>query len=207
MLNDSLPASEPRELLRRLCEERGDDFASLSRLLGRNPAYVQQFIRRGTPRRLPEKERRLLARHFGIAEHLLGGEADVGTAAGLLPIAGLGGETGPRMALDPVIVARLTDSPAEALALVAVGGDSMAPTILPDDDVLVDRADGAARARDGLYLLRVDDRLLVRRLTLHPIHRQVTVQSDNPSYADWPGLTLEEIDLVGRIVWAGRRFA
>ena len=44
-----------RAALQRLIEERGEDYAGLSRLLGRNPAYVQQFIKRGSPRRLAEE--------------------------------------------------------------------------------------------------------------------------------------------------------
>ena len=49
---------DPRLILERLCEERGEDFAGLSRMLGRNAAYIQQFVRRGVPRRLGEDERR-----------------------------------------------------------------------------------------------------------------------------------------------------
>ena len=64
---------DPRLVLERLCAERGEDFAGLSRMLGRNPAYIQQFVRRGVPRRLKEEERRKLARYFSIAETLLGG--------------------------------------------------------------------------------------------------------------------------------------
>src|SRR6186997_2966000 len=67
MLND------PRVVLERLCAERGEDFAGLSRMLGRNPAYIQQFVRRGVPKRLKEEERRKLARYFDISETLLGG--------------------------------------------------------------------------------------------------------------------------------------
>ncbi len=73
MLND------PRVVLERLCTERGEDFAGLSRMLGRNPAYIQQFVRRGVPKRLGEAERRKLARYFSIPESLLGGPADDGT--------------------------------------------------------------------------------------------------------------------------------
>ena len=65
--------SEPRLVIERLCEERGEDFAGLSRMLGRNPAYIQQFVRRGVPKRLKEAERRKLARYFAISESLLGG--------------------------------------------------------------------------------------------------------------------------------------
>ena len=43
---------DPRNVLERLCAERGEDFAGLSRMLGRNSAYIQQFVRRGVPKRL-----------------------------------------------------------------------------------------------------------------------------------------------------------
>src|SRR5436853_7584908 len=65
--------TDPRLLLDRLIQERGEDYAGLSRLLGRNPAYVQQYIKRGSPRRLAEEDRRRLARYFGVDEALLGG--------------------------------------------------------------------------------------------------------------------------------------
>ena len=62
--------SDPRQVIERLCAERGEDFARLSRMLGKNSAYIQQFVRRGVPRRLKEAERRKLANYFGIAEIL-----------------------------------------------------------------------------------------------------------------------------------------
>ena len=74
--------TEARVVLERLCEERGEDFAGLSRMLGRNPAYIQQYIRRGVPKRLREEERRKLARYFGVAESLLGGPPDDQAPAG-----------------------------------------------------------------------------------------------------------------------------
>src|ERR1700744_2457444 len=63
---------DPRAVLERLIRERGEDCASLSRLIGRNPAYVQQFIRRGSPRRLSESDRERLARYFRVPETWLG---------------------------------------------------------------------------------------------------------------------------------------
>src|ERR1700761_8237944 len=63
---------DPRAVLDRLIRERGEDCASLSRLIGRNPAYVQQFIRRGSPRRLAEADRQRLGRYFGGPEAWLG---------------------------------------------------------------------------------------------------------------------------------------
>ena len=63
-------------MLEMLCAERGENFAALSRLLGRNDAYIQQYLRKGTPRHLPERERRTLARYFQIPESMLGGLPD-----------------------------------------------------------------------------------------------------------------------------------
>src|SRR5438309_9858700 len=78
---------DPRLILERLCAERGEDFAGLSRMLGRNPAYIQQYVRRGVPRRLGEDERRKLARYFAVPEAVLGGPADEeASGAGLLSV-------------------------------------------------------------------------------------------------------------------------
>ncbi len=220
MIDKIPPAIDAREALEQLCHERGVDFATLSRIVGRNSAYIQQFIRRGTPRRLPEQERRLIARHFDVSERLLGGEVDGSALSGFVPVpmldlqvsAGTGRladeeEVAALIAFDPAWLRRFTPAGSDELGLVQVQGDSMAPTLLPGDDILVDRSDTADRLRDGIYVLRVEDSLLVKRLTLHPVRRRVTVQSDNPAYADWPDLALDEITPVGRVIWAGRRVA
>ena len=65
--------TDARTALDQLIHDRGEDYASLSRLLGRNAAYIQQFIRRGTPRKLDEEDRRTLARYFRVDEAVLGG--------------------------------------------------------------------------------------------------------------------------------------
>lgn len=214
--------STPRQLLERLCAERGENFASLSRLIGRNDAYIQQFLRKGTPRQLKERERRTLARYFQIPESMLGGLPDDSSAefGELVPVvrvavrvsAGPGAipgqeSTRPYFAFDPRWLRALTDSPASKLSLIRVEGDSMAPTLSAGDDILVDLADGPERLRDGIYVLRVDGALLVKRLAIHPVGRRVTVQSDNPAYGDLPDCGLDEIDFIGRVIWTGRRIA
>jgi phage repressor protein C with HTH and peptisase S24 domain len=210
---------DARETLQRLCAERDVDFAGLSRLVGRNPAYIQQFVRRGTPRRLPETERRVIADFFGVPESLLGGPVPNGPLAeGMVPVpllsiraaAGAGavaGDERPRahMAFEQVWLRRLTSARADQLSLIQVSGDSMAPTLADGDELLIDRSDGAERLRDGVYVLRIDDMLVVKRLTLHPVTRRATVQSDNPSYADWPDCDPGELEIIGRVIWTGRR--
>lgn len=61
-----------RAKVERLARDRGFDLSTLSRLIGRNPAYMQQFVRRGSPRRLPEEERLRLAMALDIDERELG---------------------------------------------------------------------------------------------------------------------------------------
>ena len=43
---------DARAVLQKLIEDRREDYSGLSRLIGRNAAYIQQFIKRGTPRKM-----------------------------------------------------------------------------------------------------------------------------------------------------------
>lgn len=61
-----------RRTVARLVRDRGLDLASVSRMIGRNDAYLQQFVKRGTPRRLPEQERLHLAIALNVDERELG---------------------------------------------------------------------------------------------------------------------------------------
>ena len=208
---------DPRNTLDQLCAARGIHFSTLSKVVGRNPAYIQQYIRRGVPRRLGEVERGKLARFLSISEEVLGGPPTVRTD-GLLSVkrqpvtvsAGPGAvvseEQGrPYFGFDEGWLKALTGTPPERLSVVRVEGDSMAPTLTAGDDILVDLGDCAERLRDGIYVLRVDDALVVKRIALHPTGRRVTVQSDNPAYSDWPDLGIGELNCIGRVIWAGRR--
>ena len=62
---------QARELLDRLIAARGETYAQLSSVLGRNAAYVQQFVKRGTPRTLSRGEAHLLAQHFDVPPNFL----------------------------------------------------------------------------------------------------------------------------------------
>lgn len=209
---------DPRLVLERLCAERGEDFAGLSRMLGRNAAYIQQYVRRGVPKRLKEEERRKLARYFAVSETMLGGPPDAPGRDGLVAVnrtavrasAGPGAivseEAGrPYFAFDERWLKALTASPSDKLSIIRVEGDSMAPTLNPGDDILVDLGDREERLRDGVYVLRIDEALVVKRIALHPIGGRVTVQSDNPAYPDWPDCDLGELHCIGRVIWAGRK--
>jgi phage repressor protein C with HTH and peptisase S24 domain len=81
----------------------------------------------------------------------------------------------------------------------------MSPTLAHGDDILVDRSDAGDRLRDGIYVLRVEDALIVKRLAMHPAGRRFTIRSDNRDYPDWADCDPATIEVIGRVIWAGRR--
>ena len=92
-----------------------------------------------------------------------------------------------------------------SLALIRARGDSMHPTISPGDLLLIDRGEITDRI-DGIYLLMVDDRLIVKRVQFG-LSGEIHIISDNPNYRPQfvePGRA-EIVRLVGRVVWSGRR--
>ncbi len=207
-----------RNHLQTLMEERGDDCLSISRLLGRNAAYFQQFLRRGVPRKLKEDDRRTLATYFGIDEVELGGPTAhaVQISTILVPRLRLGASAGPgahagteermgHVGFEGKWLRELAASP-DALSIIQVAGDSMVPTLGDGDDILVDRGDAAERLRDGIYVIRMDDALMVKRLSLRPAQR-LSVLSDNPAYPGWPDVEPDSVTIIGRVVWAGRKIS
>ena len=215
------PDETARQALARLITERREDFSGLSRLIGRNAAYVQQYIKRGVPRRLAEEDRRKLARYFQVEESLLGGIGSSDpTQARLVPVqryevqasAGHGsniddGRALAPMAFDQAWLKRLCDAPAEALSIIRVQGDSMNPTLSDGDEIMVDRSDARLRVLDGIYVLRRDETLMVKRIAVHPGSRLLTITSDNHAYPSWTDCEPESVDIIGRVVWVGRKLS
>jgi phage repressor protein C with HTH and peptisase S24 domain len=109
------------------------------------------------------------------------------------------------MILDAAFV-RSLGARGRALSAIRVMGESMEPTLSDGDDILVDRDDGVIRLRDGIYVLRADDVLIVKRVIVGE-DRQVSIHSDNPAWASRPSLEMADVQLVGRVVWVGRRLA
>ena len=96
---------------------------------------------------------------------------------------------------------------ASDLYLIEVDGESMEPTLRPGDIILVDRRDASTLPRDGVYVIRMDSTLLVKRLQRLP-GGQVRVSSDNQAYEPFV-IELDKMDdqtsIIGRVVWSGRR--
>ncbi|ASP29254.1 peptidase S24 [Erythrobacter sp. HI0019] len=205
-----------REELDRLIQQRRLGYSSISRMIGRNSSYIQQFIKRGSPRKLDDDDRRTLASFFGVDEQVLGGPPapmrdglieipvlNVDASAGFGAIAE--SETAhTRFGFDERWLGRLTRAKSASLSIIHVLGDSMEPTLSDGDEVLVDASDQGSRLRDGIYVLRADDALVVKRVTLKPGGRKITISSDNSAYPSWDDVDRSEIQVVGRVIWFGR---
>lgn len=206
---------DARILLEKLIAERGDDYFSISRLLGRNAAYFQQFMKRGTPKKLREDDRRVLSRYFGVNEQVLGGPPPaVSPDTTSVPRFSLGASAGPgaepgseqpedHITFENKWLRKMSANPG-ALQIIQVDGDSMDPTLGDGDDILVDTRDGPDRLRDGIYVIRMDDALLVKRIAVGP-KRALAVLSDNNNYPSWPDVAEGSIHVVGRVIWAGKK--
>ena len=199
---------DPRTALATLAAARGDSLAALSAMLGRNAAYLQQYVRRGSPRILGERDRRLLAEYLGVSEATLG--APTGRAAGFrirkLDVAAsagpgalvdgeivLGTDT-----LDPGLARKLGLMDGQA-AIIRVRGSSMEPGLFDGDHIVVDTADRTPRAKGGLYVIRIDDAVMVKRVAL--VRGALVATSDNPDAAAVPD---GAIAVIGRVVWQMR---
>jgi len=201
-----------RSTLAGLADEAGTSLAWLSRALGRNDAYLQQFVKRGTPRRLDEEDRRWLAAYFNVDERVLGGTA--GSDATMVAVrridaeahAGAGGlveddRNGGEERIDPRVVARLGVSPA-TLTMITAHGDSMEPLIHDGDALFVDMADRRLSSRPGIFVLRLDGVLLVKRVAR--IGLEVQVISDNPDTPAIAPVRADRVAVIGRVVRLAR---
>ncbi len=203
---------EARQTLIRLSGESGESLAELSRMIRRNPAYLQQFLYRGTPRRLAEEDRRLLAIHFSVEETMLGGPA--ATAAEMVDVpyvsvraaagAGLSAEDERVFRTEsfaPRLLREAGITPAMA-SLVEASGDSMAPGILNGDRLLVDRGERAIPATNAIFVFRRERELSVKRLSRD--EGAVRVASDN---TDYPTILVDPraLEVIGRVKLLLRR--
>lgn len=98
----------------------------------------------------------------------------------------------------------------KGLAAITAAGDSMEPTVPDGSVLLVDTEDDYPR--DGIYVLRLDGGLVVKRLQRLQ-DGLVRIKSDNSAYDPVdvnvtqftePPHT-ESFRIIGRVVWIGRR--
>jgi phage repressor protein C with HTH and peptisase S24 domain len=95
-------------------------------------------------------------------------------------------------------VKRRLNTESRDLILIEVVGDSMAPTVEDSDLILADLAEPRFR-QDGIYLLRHDGGLTVKRIQRRP-DGKFLVRSDNPKYE---AMVVPNVKIIGRVIWIG----
>lgn len=225
-----IPSKKVRERLDHLIRvSKSDDLSSVSILIGKNHAYIQQFISRGIPKRLKEEDRRKIAGHFNIPEWELGGPVDrpISTrnrrgfseaqTSGIVMIpsydvsasAGFGAFVEHDWAEDYMpfqtnFLNSLTHTPSENLSVIKVMGDSMSPTLDDGDQILVDTME-TTPGKPGVYVLRSDEVLNVKRVSVNPSTGFLSIKSDNPLYENWNDVDPKTVHIIGKVLWAGRK--
>lgn len=206
---------DPRERLAALAHEAGTSLAALSRMIGRNSSYLQQYIGKGSPRKLEEDDRRRLAEFFGVAESELGApeEKSLGARGDWVEVprlsleasAGPGAAAAEEIPFDAFRFSRrwLREhglEPAQ-LSAIRVMGDSMDPLLRDGDEILVDRT--PRPFREGVHVVRLGEALHVKLLqAVPPGHLRLI--SKNAAYEPVE-VAMSDVDVVGRVVWKGGR--
>jgi len=110
-----------------------------------------------------------------------------------------------RIAFREEWVRSVTQAPMADLAVIAVDGDSMEPTLRQGDTVLVDFGQKRPQRKDGIYVIRTDGGLQVKRLQFELASASLAILSDNKAYEPQHGVKPDDLAVVGRVIWLGRQ--
>jgi phage repressor protein C with HTH and peptisase S24 domain len=222
----------------KLLDARGSNLKTASNAIGKNAAYLHQFIYRGTPKVLPEHLRDALAKHLQVDSEQLKHrhvpqrktpskthEAEYGAAPmhrvprgfSVVPEIDVRASAGPGavhegleetkatwLFPEPLIRHELRARP-DDLRMITVDGDSMEPLLSSGDRILVD-TNQRIPVPPGIFVIWDGMGLVAKRIEHVPASDppKISVRSLNPEYPSYE-LTGEEVNIVGRVVWAGKR--
>ncbi|MDF8332286.1 S24 family peptidase [Novosphingobium cyanobacteriorum] len=223
-----------RARLLALSTQRGVSLSALSALIGRNTTYLQQFVRKGSPRKLEENDRRTLAEFFGVGEEELGapprgGVITIATAA-RLPVSRATAATAATIAewadIPRLPLGASAGPGAHAMEEIPSGalrfnnrwlkGQGLEPTMLSVIEVEGDSMEPTLRDGDEILVDRTPRPM---RAGIHVIRLDdvllvkrlepgpagtLRVISDNPAYPRMER-SLHDIEIIGRVVWKGGR--
>lgn len=89
------------------------------------------------------------------------------------------------------------------LSAIRVDGDSMEGLLSDGDTVMIDHARNALEG-EAVYVIRLDDHLYAKRLQ-RQFDGSIHIISENKAYRDMivPKEQLNDLEIIGRVVWAG----
>jgi phage repressor protein C with HTH and peptisase S24 domain len=197
--------------LAKLRQARGWSQQDVANLLNTTAVSVGRYERQDQRLDLPLLRR--LAKIFDVTIGEIAGEPRVSPDHYPVPVydlraaAGAGalaheGEPADHLMFREQWLRRMTTD-IRRLFVLEVSGDSMWETLHDGDHALVDPQQANPR-REGLYVIRLDDMLQVKRISMHPVKKLLTVKSDNPAYPTFDGIKPDDVAIVGRVIWIGR---
>jgi phage repressor protein C with HTH and peptisase S24 domain len=213
-----------RALIKQIVDDRNIKLSDLSRQLGKNHAYMQQFLERGIPAKLPEGIRHQLSELLDVDEVSLGAPAHIGRrlqhgeSQGILyvPERDVRASAGPGAFIESeTVVGRWPFPPeyirnnlalgAAELSVITVRGDSMEPTLQSGDKVIVDHSDRNI-SQGGIFALHDGDGTVVKRIERIPGSEppEIKLISDNQRHGSYV-VKADLISIAGRVVWFGRK--
>jgi phage repressor protein C with HTH and peptisase S24 domain len=204
-----------------------DDYASISTLVGKNHAYIQQFIKRKTPKVLSEIDRQKIAEYFNVSEWEIGGAPanadeslkgfaeDEDSGIAFVPTYDIAAsssagclandkEPSDNLPFKTKWLNDLSIKNTSKLAVITVSGDSMEPTFIEGDQILVDLK-RKKPTREGLFVISVSEILHIKRITLGPNGRTMNVKSDNILYDTWNNMDPDDVNVIGKVIWVSRK--
>jgi phage repressor protein C with HTH and peptisase S24 domain len=92
---------------------------------------------------------------------------------------------------------------AQQLFVIKVEGDSMEPTLMESDTVLINKNVNEIGTGGGIFAINWHDMSMVKRLQMKPQTDEIIIKSDNPNY-DSMVVKPNEIQIEGKVIWYGR---
>lgn len=185
-----------RTLVAAKIEELGLDLRSVSMMIGRNHAYMQQYLKRNIPAELPEKVRQKLAAVLGVPESSLGGPKDDTPPRAPNPLfddrellalysGAEGGDGFVIVGVDPLeYIARPRPLVGinDAYAIV-ISNESMSPAFEPGDKAYVNPRMPLKEGKNFIFYFSATDegdrKAMIKRL-VHWTDSEWTVEQYNP---------------------------
>ena len=196
-----------RQHVDNLIRQKGKNYRSLSMAIGKNEAYLHQYINKGSPLRLPEQQRRKLATLLDVNEQEL---TDIklpktieaaysshnNVVIEMLSLSTL--QTTGFWSLPSAELSSISNTPAHQLKLFCISGDAMFPTLKGGDYVIAD-CSVQNFTSDGLYLIKSDTQFIIRRLQKITAN-EVNLISDNTHYKS-VSTALKKLKIAGKIIY------
>ncbi len=197
--------------------DRSLSLKTLSLAAGKNPAYIHQFIYRGSPRFLPEDVRHKLAAELGVSEHALRTTSDPQSDAAATPlhstanvlISYIDHPSQQHHADGPWFVPKsfleqLTHTSPRYIRLGMVGDSTADFGIAAGDVIMMDTKDHDTLAA-GYFALNAGGHIRVRHLEqATPFDDRIIVSGNNNAAYTFKK---EDAEIMGRVIFHAQMFS